>query len=503
VSPSLAYWAAAVLACVAGVLAFAGRRSGGSSLVALVACVCWAPVGVVLALHAGEDAWDWGAALVMAAAAATVLWITCRESRSRRMTGTVGDGEPAVAQQDAGTPEDRPEGRPEDWPEDWFVELLTRIEVSQARGFRAGRAAHDLTSLLSATLANVDLMRMLGGAKAEADSEFAACVDRMEGAAETAIEKLDALGLEASHRESVRLDALIHDLEPLLRFAVRPPCRLVLATDASVPAVLGDVDQLRQLILSLTYGVAKSSGPDGGVVRVACTQVVVERAQLDASLYGDRLISEEVAAIEIEGGCFGSLAAAGPSQSLESLLEAADSARHACLEVVAGILRAHGGALHTEDRGGGAARVSVWLPLARRNVLDEPIRVPLGAALSKGTTVLLVDDQEAVLQATTRILEAEGFEVAAALSGADALDILRERGTDVGFVLLDVVMPEMDGVETFRELRQLRPDLPIVLASGLSEQEVLERMGGVRPTGYLKKPYRHAEVVRYLGLLMQ
>lgn len=103
--------------------------------------------------------------------------------------------------------------------------------------------------------------------------------------------------------------------------------------------------------------------------------------------------------------------------------------------------------------------------------------------------MLLVDDEETVLSVGRRMLELLGFSVMTAANGIEALAIFREHGASIACVILDLTMPMMNGVETFRELKQIRPDVRVIVTSGYSEYEISERFAGNTVSGFVQKPY--------------
>jgi CheY-like chemotaxis protein len=93
------------------------------------------------------------------------------------------------------------------------------------------------------------------------------------------------------------------------------------------------------------------------------------------------------------------------------------------------------------------------------------------------------------------MLEGHGYQVLQAPSGNDALILLQQPPEDLRLVLLDLTMPRMDGVQTFRLLRVLHPDLPVVLMSGYSQADVEARFPGERPADFLHKPFAQDELL--------
>jgi two-component system cell cycle sensor histidine kinase/response regulator CckA len=93
-------------------------------------------------------------------------------------------------------------------------------------------------------------------------------------------------------------------------------------------------------------------------------------------------------------------------------------------------------------------------------------------------------------------LENYGFRVLLAASGQEAVSIVQRHDSPIALVLLDLTMPEMDGAQTFRELKWLRPELKVILSSGYSERDVSARLAGEDFAGFIQKPYTAAALVQ-------
>ncbi len=105
-------------------------------------------------------------------------------------------------------------------------------------------------------------------------------------------------------------------------------------------------------------------------------------------------------------------------------------------------------------------------------------------------TVLIVDDEHALCVATQMILERHGFAVRMTHDGASTLQIFPQIGDTVAVVLLDIGLPDMNGIVLFHELRRMRPEVPIVLCSGDDPAWLELQFEGVNHSGILPKPYR-------------
>ena len=114
--------------------------------------------------------------------------------------------------------------------------------------------------------------------------------------------------------------------------------------------------------------------------------------------------------------------------------------------------------------------------------------------MATGGVILVVDDQDMVRNVAKSMLEKFGFEVLTAGDGVEALEIFRHKHADVRLVLTDLSMPRMNGWETLAALREIRPDIQVILASGYDEAKVMEGSHAERPEAFLSKPYRMADL---------
>jgi CheY-like chemotaxis protein len=133
---------------------------------------------------------------------------------------------------------------------------------------------------------------------------------------------------------------------------------------------------------------------------------------------------------------------------------------------------------------------------ARRRKAPEP-RQPLKRC------ILAVDDEPMNLVLAKRILSPAGFEVITAQSGFECLDQYRKSPGKFDLVLLDLSMPFMDGEETFERLKNISPNVVVLLSTGFIEQERLDRMLAAGMSGFLRKPHRPAELVAHVNAVLQ
>jgi two-component system, cell cycle sensor histidine kinase and response regulator CckA len=174
------------------------------------------------------------------------------------------------------------------------------------------------------------------------------------------------------------------------------------------------------------------------------------------------------------------------------------------LAVVLGSVRSFGGAIAVESKPGRGSLFRVFWPIAEQGA--QPVRqaeTEASRAIIGSGLVLFVDDEAQLCNLAEAMLGRLGFEVIKACHGLEALEIFRMRKDEVSLVILDLTMPGMNGWETLEALRALRPDIPVVLASGYDEAEAMEGKRAELPQAFLHKPYSMAELKAALGAAVE
>jgi CheY-like chemotaxis protein len=163
------------------------------------------------------------------------------------------------------------------------------------------------------------------------------------------------------------------------------------------------------------------------------------------------------------------------------------------LASVYGAVKGHGGYIDVDSEIGKGTTFRIYLPVERSGKAEEaaepqPEDPEPSQAPSRGT-ILLVDDEQAVLKVATEILRKLRFSVLAAKEGEEALRLFRDNRQEIVLVILDIVMPRMGGSEVFQQLRDIAPGVKVLLCSGYSIQGEADRLIGMGASGFIQKPF--------------
>jgi PAS domain S-box-containing protein len=380
-------------------------------------------------------------------------------------------------------------------------EQYRQAQKMEAVGQLAGGVAHDFNNILQVILGYVDLAQH-GLARGREPYQELDQIAAASSRATTLVRQL----LTFSRRQQLRpqrldLDEVITALTRMLRRVLGENIELLVEGRFGLPPVWGDPGSIEQVLLNLCVN-ARDAMPDGGTIRVTTAAV---------TLGPDVAIRFPWAA----PGPFVLIAVADtgvgmPPEVMEHLFEPFFTTKEVGkgtglgLATVYGIVRQHGGVVEVSSAPGEGSTFRVYLPLAaaaerpNRAVEAEP-----AMAHARGETILVAEDDDQVRALAVEILTRAGYRVLAARDGSEALALFdRERGR-VDLLLLDALMPNVNGPEVWAAVRALRPEARALFCTGYSASGLLPEILDRGQAGVLEKPYTGAELLRRVRGLLQ
>lgn len=383
--------------------------------------------------------------------------------------------------------------------------LEMRVQDSQkmeSLGLLAGGVAHDFNNLLQGILANAELARdgLDSGSPALAFLEQIEIASRR--AAELTNQLLAYAGKARFRVEPLDLSQLVVEMLQLLEAGISKKTRMQGDFSAALPMVQGDPTQLRQVVMNLIVNAAEAVGDEGGAIHVSTGTARVSFDEWQQLIPAGSLDSPDCVFLEVcDGG--GGMSEETLARIFEPFFTTKFTGRGLGLAAVLGIVRGHHGGIHVESTVGKGTRFRIYFPVANEPARDAAL--PPETSLSfRGTgTILAVDDEPLIRHVNQAVLERAGFTVISAANGREALELFRANPHAVQAVLLDLTMPEMDGAETLREIRRLRVDIPVILASGYTEDEAISQFDGAGLAGFLQKPYAAAQLLESLHRVLR
>jgi two-component system, cell cycle sensor histidine kinase and response regulator CckA len=348
-------------------------------------------------------------------------------------------------------------------------EQIRQAQKMQSIGVLAGGVAHDFNNLLTGILGHAYLLREEEGINERIADGIETIVKSGERAAELTKQLLGFARRGKTENVPNDVHAIVREVVDLLQRTIDKKVRITGNLLASETHVKGDSTQLYQLLLNLCLN-ARDAMPGGGDIRIS-TRNSGSSVVLSVQDTGTGIPPE------IRERIFEPFfTTKGPNQGTGM-----------GLAMVYGIAKSHDGAIHVETEVGAGTTFHVLLPVcdpAGASAIQRP------SAVGGRGLILVIDDEPVVRQVVAKMLRNLGYEVATAGDSVEAVQYYRDHHAAIDAVILDMMMPKMNGRECLQALRGINGDVRAVLSSGSledSEAQALINSGNIE---YLQKPYQ-------------
>ena len=364
---------------------------------------------------------------------------------------------------------------------------LRQAQKMEAIGLLTGGMAHDFNNLLTVVLANADLvLEALPDEMHELRDEVNQMIQAATHGTEMVRKLLAFSRRETLERRPVSVEAVLAETQALLTRLL--PSNITVRTEAAadLPGILADPGAVQHMLLNLATN-ARDAMPGGGTLTMQAAHVPsVEmsngtvRPMVTVTVEDDGHGMEKGVLARLFEPFF-TTKAPGEGTGLG-------------MAMIYGLVQQHEGTIDVTSTVGVGTRVVIGLPLAEATVQNITPRSSLLVREGATETILLVEDEEMVRRAGRRILEKHGYRVIQAANGAEALDVLRERGKEIALVVSDVVMPRMGGRELYASLRAEGFTMPFLFTSGYTDRMSSDTVALDPSVPVLPKPWTWTEL---------
>jgi PAS domain S-box-containing protein len=370
-----------------------------------------------------------------------------------------------------------------------------RAQRLESLGTLSSGIAHDLNNILTPILAVAQLLPLR---LPDLDERSQGMLKILEasarrGAALIAQILSFARGIEGK-RVCLQLNHLLLEIEKILRQTL--PKSIAIETDipSDLWMMLGDPTQIHQVLMNLCVN-ARDAMPHGGILAISATNCPIDeqytRTHLDATPGPYVMISVTDTGTGI------------PTHHLDRIFDPFFTTKEIGqgtglgLSAVLGIVKSHNGFVDVESQIDRGSKFHIYLPAcyAATETADDTSELPEG----KQQLILVVDDELAICELTKTILESHNYRVLTAHNGQQAIELYAQHQAEIAIVLMDMMMPVMDGATSITSLFRLDPHLRVIAMSGLNSTEAIaqaERLGFHR---FLAKPFTTSDLLQTLA----
>ncbi len=364
---------------------------------------------------------------------------------------------------------------------------ILRAQRMESLGTLASGIAHDLNNVLAPILMSVELLQLkFPDAQSQRVLKILAAAGKRGTELVGQVLSFARGGLEGdrtdfSLRKTVQIRHLLKEIQYIIAETFPKSIQLYTDIKPDLWKICGDTTQLHQVLMNLVVN-ARDAMPNGGRLKISAENRVIDKdyAQID---------------IEAKPGCYIVISVKDtgtgiPPEIIERIFEPFFTTKEVGkgtglgLSTVIGIVKSHDGFVNVDSELGGTS-FQVYLPAAEGNTDQqvEELELPKG----NGELILVVDDESAIRETTKTILETYNYQVLTAGDGVEALTLYAQYHQEISVVLVDMMMPLMDGSITIYSLHKINPESKIIAISGVASNEQIALSAGNSVT-FLSKP---------------
>ena len=378
---------------------------------------------------------------------------------------------------------------------------ILHAQKLESLGVLVGGIAHEFNNLLQAVVGNASLALM----QVPDESPLVPMLRDIERAGERGAHLTRQMFAYSGKSQLVvhplRLDAMIDEMTDLMRTAVAKNVDLRL--DLQPATIVGDAGQVRQVVMNLITNASEALEDEAGVVVIRTGIRRADATHLHYAFAPDELPAGLCGFVEIEdNGC--GMSEDTLARVFDPFFTTKFAGRGLGLAATLGIVRGHGGVIKVASTPGRTVFELLFpcaTPAVSETAGSDAVSV-VAPQIREREAVLVIDDEPAVRIFVKRVLERVGFTVLTAANGREGLAEFARRRQEIVAVLVDLTMPQLDGMDVLRELHGVAPGTPVLIMSGYSEHEVSTRLAGTTVGAFIQKPFHSRELLARMFQLL-
>ncbi len=364
----------------------------------------------------------------------------------------------------------------------------------ESLGVLAGGIAHDFNNILTIILGHCLMVKEDDGVGEDSKEHVRLIENASNRAADLCRQMLAYAGKSPLVQTQVNLWMLVNEIVIMLKSAIKKNIKIKLDLKRNIPQIIADNSQIQQVVMNLIINSAEAIGDGNGVIDINLKRVDIDNSSSFIDFQGAPIQIGSYACLEVsDNGC--GIEEESQKRIFEPFYTTKFTGRGLGLSAILGIIKSHYGALQFISRVGVGTTFKIYFPISVRTDSDELSQDFIAVQGMSSGTVLLVDDEEGVRTVMGGLLTSKGFTVLTAQDGREALEMFQENADSINYVVLDLVMPELGGLETYYGLRRLSTTLPIVICSGYNLDELSEKIAQDCFAGVLQKPYNPSQLI--------
>lgn len=368
---------------------------------------------------------------------------------------------------------------------------LVQGQKMESLGTLAGGIAHDFNNILAIVLGSANRLELASAKPEELPRAVNAIKEAVDRGAALVQQLLTAAQQSDTRLAPFDLNALVVETADMLRATFPKTIAFEFNLDARLPLVAGDRSQMQHVLLNLCAN-ARDAMPNGG--RLAISTRITPPNEVAEQFIGSA--PRDYALLEVRDTGTG-MSPEVRGHIFEPFFTTKErrNATGLGLSVVYGVVNHHGGFIHVDTEPEAGTSFYIYLPLAHSG--DTTGGDLYGQAADEGEqqTILLVEDEEALRDLGVTFLEAEGYRVLAAADGVEAVEMFEAHRDEIGLVLCDLGLPRLGGREAFLKMKESRPAVRVIVASGYLEPSVRSDILRAGVIDTIQKPYDFRDLV--------